>query len=306
MILNRIGLFLFSLLFTPLIAFAAGVSSETSLGSGTFTQEIQYSGSGADQKSPWLYDVSYSYSASEVGSTSRSSRGTGQVDHTHSFSLGVGYEGENSQGGNLSYSTTPEELLSILGAGIYFGHRYALSNEDSAFVPSLKITLSGDLSKYTQSFSRGARGGRKTRPTSGSEGIIQSAVGLSGTLRVWEWSSFKLSGTRYFYDKDVSQFLTQLDQARAISTQMSNFSSTLNGFSREELELGWNFFLPKDFSLNLIYNLSHTEAAGLATKGYYAKISHAWETIDIGASYFVSSSSSNIQNLIGFSADYSF
>jgi hypothetical protein len=288
-------------------AAAAGeIASDTSIGSGIFTERVGYSGSGAEASSPWSYDASYSFSASEVGAARKNAGGTGQVDHTHTIDFGIGYEGDHSQGGSLSYSRTPEELLTVLGAGLYFGHRYSIGSQDDHFEPSLKITLSGDLSHYTQKFSKSSLVGRKQRPGAGSEGIVQSSIGLSGTWKPLEWLGFRLSGTRYFYDKDVSQFIAQLDQARAISTRISNFTNTLSGFSREELNLGTDFELPESFGLIIDYTLAHAQVSGLGTSGYSVKANHSWGAFDTGLSYSYSSSESDAQGLLGISAAYRF
>ena len=305
MISGRFWVFVSFFLLNPPVK-AGEISSDTSLGSGVFTQEIGYSSSGNGDLSPWAYDLFYSYSVSEVGATKKNSRGSGQYDHTHTFDFGLGYEGENSQGGSLSYSTTPEELLSILGAGMYFGHRYFFKSEDEHFAPSLKLTLSGDLSRYTQRFSKALAAGRKQRPSAGSDGILQSSVGLSGSLRLFEWLGIKLYGTRFFYDKDVGQFLNQLDQARAISTRLENFSSTLNGFSKEEIGVGLDLTLPSDFELEIGSTLAHAEASGVSTAGYSVKITRSWGMFETGMSDTFTNSASNSQNLFGLSASYRF
>ncbi|NDG85561.1 MAG: hypothetical protein EBX52_11085, partial [Proteobacteria bacterium] len=122
--------FLIVLIFClPHRARAGSLLSDTSSGSGVFTQEIGYSGEipgneaekdpdqDSDPRASWGYDFSYSFSASGVGSTLRNSNASNQTDHTHTVSAAIQYEATITPGFKASYSLTPEEFLSVVEAG---------------------------------------------------------------------------------------------------------------------------------------------------------------------------------------------
>jgi len=294
---------------------AGTFTSEAGFGSGTVTGEFGYSGeiSGEDpeKSSPWGYDFSYSLSASGVGSTLRGAKSATQTDHTHTVSASVNYDAFISPGFKASYSLTPEEFLSVAEAGVFLEHRFGARKEDEEtgseenqedeFTRFFDVSVSGDVSRYAQRFSRGGGAGRKARPSTGSLSALQTEAGLFMKAGILRWLELQASGYRYFYDRDPGAFLAQLDQQRAVATRAEDFLSTLSGFPRDRYGLGAVFRVAEVNTIETEASVSHTVVTGAATHGWNAGFKRDFGRVEAGASYSESRSGTDLQALYGLS-----
>ena len=301
--------FIFSLCFIFFhqhFAYSNEVNSNTTGGTGTLSQEISYSGEQLkDKKSDlgtWDWNFAYTYTAVKVGSTIRptpstktttSSTSASSTDHTNTLEGGFGYTGAWSRGLSLTYSNTKEENLTTFGPQIYAGYHIAFdskksktenetADDEEVFIPGLDLKITGGVNRYTETYNVSSRSTRpngskaKTITKDSSEDINQTNLVLDLTLKPLSWFDIKFEFTKYHYNKDVANFLSLLDRPGAIASGAAGFSTTLSGFSSQEYLVGFDFFLPLDFDLNLSYSQATSQLDGSKTHNYKAGLDKLW------------------------------
>ena len=244
-----------------------------------------------------------------------------------------GYEKSQWEFGlDLNYSNTKEEYLSTLGPTLDVGYTFLLGpqakpkpkkaaqkitpvaehedEDDVDFVPNLNLKASVGWLNYKEDYSgtvvgRGPLHRSVTR--SGETQITQAPVEIAATLAPLEWFDFKIAYTHYSYNKNVNQFLANLDDPRSVAFGASGFGSTLTGFSSKETLFSLNFYLPLDFEINPEYAQAVNASNGDKTNTYHIGIAKTWgESWKTGIAYEENKSTDEDQKLGIFTLSYLF
>ena len=319
-----------------LFSCADELQSQTTLGTGSTTEDVSYSGQAAESK--WDWNLSYTYSSIEVGASAVKSTAakSSATDHTHSLVGGVGYSDYWDAGFDLNYSKTKEERLSSFGPSAHLGYTFknaetrskskpALASkagadsaaktkeseaeEDEVFSPHLHLVLTGSNSNYAQDYGGPLRTGsrRAAAPITGSQSIRQRTLEAGVSFSAVEWLDIGLSFKRYFYDKNVADFISKLDDPRAIRRGAASFGSTLSGFSSQELSLSFTFHLPSEFELGVEGLQSVSASDSSKTDTYKVEVSKLWQdTWKTGVGFERDQSSSSVQNTTIVTLAYEF
>ena len=319
----RNRLFLTCFLIVSTKAFASEVQSQTTLGTGSLTEELSYFGSsheeseGPDKVGNWDWSLSYTYSKINLGASVNATQGASKAsesDHTSTFSGGFGYSKRWSAGFDLNYSKTKEEYLSSIGPSLHAGYTFDLGNQkkdddsDEYFIPTLNLSLTGAATQYTQNFTAAVRSGsRRLNPRAGSQGISQREAELKLAVAAVNWVDFSLAFKAYSYDKNVANFISNLDDPRAAESGAANFGSTLTGFSSKEISVDLTFHLPLDLDLETDYSQSTSAADSTKTNTLRADLSHTWiDRWKTGMGYEQNKSATDTQGQIVVSLAYEF
>jgi len=281
-------------------AMALDVSSETSRGSFILEEDLNIDGDfepkvpeedekkvklkkskkEEDVKTKWVWSIEYSYtqtSSYQTGATLNSSILI--VDEASDLNLSTGADKEDdfAYGLGIDYSETPEESLKDFGPNIYLSETYKLGKaktspaEEDEFTRTIafKLTLQ-DLS-YVQTFfgTVGLTQTSKSRPVIGSSTINQFAPELEATLGLLDSLTLKATYTYYMYDRDVNQFLNNLNSPRSVSTGAAGFASAISGFPSSEVEIDINWFPFDDWEFDEEATDTITETDG--SHGYTFK-----------------------------------
>jgi hypothetical protein len=301
----------------PMWVNAHELETSASVGSGSYTQSLSYSRTITEPKSDESnsYYFSYSYNQAEVGAAAGATSQT--YNSTHSLSGGVSNSGEWRNGIYANYSSTAAEALSSYGLSAYVGKKFNSSDDDeeesseSGF--ALPFSLKGSVSaqRYVQTFAaspapRKGSKGKLPKPKAGSEAVIQFSVGAHGSVDPFTWVTVGATHTRYFYSRDIANFIAYLDDPRAIATGASQFSSTLSGFSSAETDVDLDFYLPSKVSLSIGASLSKNEETGSKTNGASLQVSRPFGkwTPSVTLQRYVSSGYS--QDVYGGGLSYEF
>lgn len=313
---SRIGL-LAALLPLSSRALAGNFSTSGSSGPGAYSQNFSYSHTEdlsrdrKDDTGARIYSASYTFTRTEVGSTSGVDTRT--YNQTHSVSGGIGFIEAWRYGGRITYTDTPAEYLSSFGAGFYGAWDFNDESDDEVeptgwFTRPWGIRADLGYSEYSMNVSgtRPSRrpGGRATQSRTSNLRIGQASVEGSAWVDATDWVSFRLSHTRYLYTKNVSSFMAVLDDPRAIASGASQFGSTLSGFSSHGWDGGLDFTAPLRILLSLGGSLYTSASSGVLTRGYSAEISRSFSGFTPGLSWDRYVSNGDQQDLFGFSLSW--
>jgi hypothetical protein len=294
------------------------VSTSSSVGGGTISQSLSLSKRIKEPKEEGSRSVSLSYTLTrnEVGSTTGTSSDTFNLTHSLSGSYSVSDTWKRGITG--SFSTTPAENLGYLGASGFLSRTFELGSrtesedeEEESFIPTFGFKATAGFLRYAQTFQRAAtparKGSQRKRTLTADQAIGRGSADLTLTFDPFEWLGVYGSYTKYFYTRNVSDFMDTLDDPRAIASGAAEFSSTLSGFSAFEAEAGVDFSLPLDFTLSISKSLSPNETTGVFTHSYSVELTKDWGkswNTGIGADRYVSNGSE--QEMYNLSLSYSF
>ncbi len=279
MFFGRKRLFCFFLLIFSVRAVATYLDLEVANGSSYKSQTLSAGGDvhhvkdrGKESQVGW--SASYTHTASE---TTASSGGTIK-DNTNDFSGGLSLDTPSliSAGGSFAFSNSPEENLLSYGPQLYIGKtiKYGggskvqkakdkkqdedlddeeLTTEEShasSFQPSFGIELGVGQTNYRQTYSTSqTRANGRIRTTAGESLISQKTATLTFKWKPWSWTTLKLSGTSYSYDKDVSQFAANLDANPVLAS--SGLGGLLSGFPSSSGKFSMTFYIGDNWDLLL-------------------------------------------------------
>jgi len=295
---------------------ANSLQSDTSVGSTNLTEALTYDGSQDNPSLEGGFDWNLAFTLSRT--TQPATDGTPDVRDTTSELSGGGGYGINgfAAGAGLTYSTTPAEGLHSLGPNLRVGYTYKFGEPEPAenggageetspsFRPSVGLKALFSNLAYTEDLTGSAAPRTDKRklapnPAAASESIVQRSAGLQLDVAPWDWLSFKAIYTRYFYNKNVHDFIERLDSPRAVQLGASGFGATLAGFPSHEAEFGATIRFLEAWSVDATDTLSKSANDGSAS--YSLKIA---VNRDIGETWRAgvgmehdSSSSSGVQNL---------
>lgn len=297
-------------------ALAGSFSTSGSSGTGAYSQNFSYSHrenpASGDTPTPAakVYSASYTFTRTEVGSTSGADTRTYNL--THSLSGGIGFIEDWRYGGRVSYTDTPAEYLSSFGASFYGAWDFN-EDADEAEAPkgfSRPWGLRADVgfSEYSLKVN-GARparrpGGRSTQNKTSNLRIGQASVEGTAWIDATSWMSLRLSHTRYLYTRDVAGFMAVLDDPRAIASGAGQFGSTLAGFSSRGWDAGIDFTAPAKIFLSIGGSLYTSASSGVLTRGYSAELSKSFGGFTPGISWDRYVSNGDFQDLFGFSLSF--
>lgn len=295
---------------------AGQFSTSGSSGTGAYSQNFSYAHREEDSDSPTakLYSASYTFTRTEVGSTSGADTRTYNL--THSLSGGIGFIEAWRYGGRVNYTDTPAEYLSSFGASFYGAWDFNDDDdkdEDEEEAPkgfSNPWGLRADLGFTEYSLTvNGVRpvrrpGGRGTQSKTSNLRIGQASVEGTAWIDATSWMSLRLSHTRYFYTRDVAGFMAVLDDPRAIATGAAQFGSTLAGFSSRGWDAGVDFTGPAKIDLSIGGSLYTSASSGVLTRGFSAELSKSFGGFTPGISWDRYVSNGDFQDLFGFSLAY--
>lgn len=228
----------FGFLFIPQPTLAFDFGSDTSTGSQTFSEALSFDGY-FGRRGTWSVDYTYSRQQSP------NSAGIQVIDNTTELDLAFGAKQKkfSEWAIGLTFANTPDENLKDTGPNFYFGQTFPLTERsEKDFYPTLayKLTLS-DLN-YVQTFSTTAltRTG-KVKPVTGSSSINQVFPELQLTWEPSDSFTFKGAYTRYFYNRNVNDFLTTLDSPRAVAVGIFGLTNAVSSFNTDmwELDVEW-------------------------------------------------------------------
>jgi hypothetical protein len=304
-------------LFISLQAFPDQFGSSSSVGGGTLSQTLSLSKrfKGPKEEESRSVYLAYTMTQNEIGSTTGTS--SNAFNYTHSMSTTYSVSGNTRRGLSGSFSTTPAENLSSFGAtgflskSIELGTRTEAEEDDDSFLPTIGVRGSVGYQHYAQTVSDDSgskrKGSRRKRTRTEEQSIGKVSLDLTLNLDLFESFGVFGSYTRYVYTRDVTDFMDVLDDPRAIASGAAEFSSTLSGFSSNEIEAGVDLTLPLDLSLAISKSLAANETTSVITHAYSVELNKDWGSYwstGIGADRFVSNGSS--QDLYNFSLSYSF
>jgi hypothetical protein len=311
---------------------ASEVQTQTTSGTGLFTEALSYNGDNQSEnvsakKGGWNWDLSYSYSAIKLGSTVNTqaiATGASASDHTSSVTGGFGYADHWELGLDLNYSKTSEENLSSFGPSVHLGYTFDLAKrktkpttkiapatsakttpvvqkeeEDEPFVPTLNFTTTLGTTKYDQDYLTTPRAGskRKVIGKAGTQVIAQQAGELFSTLSAVEWLDVEVYVKGYHYNRDVGTFLANLDDPRAVRSGAASFGSTLEGFSSNEVGADFTLHFPLDIDLHPEFYRSTSAVDGSKTNSYKVDLSKLWaESWKTGIGYERDTSPTDTEN----------
>ena len=305
---------------------ASELESVTDVGTGTFTEGLAYRG---DHDSPGKeidhatlgkglnWTLGYAYTAITLGATLASPSPSpalsgAESDHTNSFTAGIGYEEKFEIESNLNFSNTKEENLKTFGLSIGVGYTFDLATravkdapekieeKEDSFVPTLTIKAMGGLTHYQQDIGVAVRKGTRRKPQTAkaSQSIQQKQFEFDVTVSPWVWLDVKLGFIKYNYNRDVANFLSKLDDPRAIRSGAADFGSTLEGFSSKESLLNFTFHLPAEIDLETDFSQSTSASNSSKINMFKFDVSKTWDAVwKTGLGFERNKSDTDVQNL---------
>jgi hypothetical protein len=273
------------------------IFTESVEGDGNITPENK------DKKiDQWLWNLALTYS--KTSSTDEATQ-TKVVDKTTEVAGGVDWESADhlTVGLGLSFSSTPDENLVGYGPEINFGYTYEFAKSmansktkecalnDTAdrtnearqkpsekdakcdsdadagiFHPSIGLNEAIQYMSYVEKLNGVTRLRNRTRAVTGTNDIHQTSFQTDLKVKPYRFLRTTLRGTVYHYDRDVNQFLAQLDSARGVRFNNSGLSSLVSGLPAYSGEILMDFYIGENWEVDL----SATDAVSITD------YTHAW------------------------------
>ena len=284
------------------------LESETSAGSGNFSQELTVAGEipelGMGKAAPsrhpenasWNWKLGYTSSTSPPAPAAN---GPSVKASSSQFIGGFGYRANWSADLNLIYASTPSEELTSFGSTLNLGYTFRFGSEsgapqskttarkisqksveqneedeDEVFVPSLELALALGTTGFDQSFSSASVATKRGKPHSltTSEKIRQNLVKPELTGTPVPWFTLSAAYTRYTYNRDVNEFLNYLNQPRSIRIGVGGFADTLDGFADHSGELTATLHLGENWDFESSVTLTRSKSTDSLTHGWSTRL----------------------------------
>ncbi|PWU21008.1 MAG: hypothetical protein C5B49_03325 [Bdellovibrio sp.] len=232
------------------------VTSETILGTTyqaeALTASGQFQDSHENSSSGWVPLWNLGYTQARFVDTVPAGQ---VVDINHELTAGL--TGEYHENflvdGTFTYSATPLESLAgfgpTLGVGYFFHFGENSSEEKSTARPYLLLRMSGSLMKYTQTLSGTNRATGATRAARGTNSIDQASIELSAKAKIRRWLKVKVSVKKYSYNRNVADFLNQLDSQLALRSATAGLSSSVSGLPATDTKIEFTFRIGESLDL---------------------------------------------------------
>ena len=241
------GIILLNLFLYPAFADNA-INSETSMGTDTFIQTLEYDGAAAsvdDTDIGLLWNIGSTYSR-----TSTTSNGIKATDNTTSVDGGLGWQHKQLEfGAGLTYANTPAEKLHETGPSAYLSYTFNFGNAqtDSSATDSNKTEANADTDtdsdadSFTPSLTLKGDYGHLNYTALANHNrtevqLNQTSMGVTATLSPLAWLSVEGAYTHYTYDRNVDLFLNRLNSRRFVAGGLGNFASTVSGLPAHSTE----------------------------------------------------------------------
>jgi hypothetical protein len=231
----------------------AGGYDESLTGAGDFVE-----GSQAKKTLDWFWSAELEFSEAPT----ITSVGTNIQEHSYAILPQMGIEPGNGFGvqSSYNYSYTPEESLVSSGPELDFFYTFEGStvepsenSEKIEFSPTLKLQFGGKDLEYVQTFNGSTVPGKNgvTRPTTGFNNLREIAAITEVATSPWEFLSFGITYTYFFYDRNVANFLTFIDAPGAARLGAGGFSNSITNFSQSTLDFTATLYPIDKWSLDL-------------------------------------------------------
>lgn len=268
------------------------LSSETSLGAGSQSEALTFE---SQREEPWAWHLGYTFSHLKENFS-----GFEVSDTTHEVTGGFDWEKDWLFGAGFSFATTPSEHVKSVGPVFDFGYTWKLGvgfRESVAFL------------SYKQSFTSTTRPppGRPARAATVDEQILQTGWTTELDASPAVWISLKGIYTHYFYNRNVNQFLQNLNTPRAVSLGVSGFSNTLEGFQTHYESIQITFYPSELWEFSAGSDLAKSASDGSYTHGFSVSAAKQWGSYwKTGLGYEYANSPSLVQSLADVMITYYF
>lgn len=243
-------------------------NSETEVGTNVFVETLGFSGDFDPIQNKYLsaWDVAVSTASTKyIDSVSTQS----STDHTNDLFGSLGWNlntNIKSQWGldaGLHLGNNPDQKLSIggLNVGLSYTHTFSsptvvkketdeqgdeiIEEEVSTqFAPWIRVGLELGATSYTQRTDGRRKSGFFTGKYDNKLG--QKSVSLSIANKPMDWFSWRVRGSSYTYDEDLTEFLNYLNSNVFLSRLNEGLSSAVSSLSRSDGSLKLTFY-PSDF-----------------------------------------------------------